>query len=268
MANQPRRQPRSEHPEAEVLERGDIFFLYRPKLDVADPAGLDDVQRFHVVLRKQGGHLFRLLTIGRKRLPAAAAHEREWGFVELIADQPEAVAEALRERTYETKTRGTRTSRVARPAGEGSYALLRDGSGAGQRTLFLAYELALPETPGPVQEELHIAPAAIYAVAVKNPDTPNPPGVGLREGAEARYPKALARGFHGRRFGGEDPHLLDFEGAEFVLVGAGERPEEETGSGSGHDHAHAAPDAAVVLRRLNLSKRQTPIRPLVDGEWA
>ena len=261
-----KRQEHSGHPDPEVLERGDIFFFYRPKLDVDDPESLDDVQRFYVVLRERGGHLFRLLTIGRKHLPEAEAHEREWGFVELVADKPEPVAGALRERTYETKTRGTRTAKAARPAGEGAYVLLRGGgdAGSGQHTLFLVYELALPKRPGPVQEELRIAPAAAYAVAVKNPEAPSPPGVGLREGEEAHYPRSLERKFDGRRFGGEDKHLLDFEGAEFVLIGAGEWPGNEHASTPGH----MSPDAAAVLRRLKLSARDAPIRSLVEGEWA
>lgn len=73
--------------EAEAVERGDIFFFSRPKVDTEEPEGLDEVQRFHVVLRKRGGHLFRLLTIGRKRLPDIAHHEREWGFVDLVTDK-------------------------------------------------------------------------------------------------------------------------------------------------------------------------------------
>lgn len=33
--------------ETEVLEEGDIFFLYRPKLGEDDPQGLGDIQRFY-----------------------------------------------------------------------------------------------------------------------------------------------------------------------------------------------------------------------------
>lgn len=257
MVNQ---QDEPEHPEAETAERGDIFFFYRPKVNEHDPEGLDDVQRFHVVMRKRGGHLFRLLTIGRKRLPDIGDHEREWGFVDLVADKPESIAEALRESTYETKTRGLRTRPAARPAGEGAYALVRS-----ERTLFLAYELELPEEPGPVQEELNIAPSATYVISVKNPKAPDPPNIGLREEDEASFPKSLQKEFRGRRFGGENPHLLDFEGAEFILIGARENPEDELGVDLGNDHS--TPEAAQVLRRLKLTKRDTPVEPLIDGEW-
>ena len=36
---------------SEVLERGDIFFFYRPRVGVEQVRSLDDVQRFFVVLR-------------------------------------------------------------------------------------------------------------------------------------------------------------------------------------------------------------------------
>lgn len=246
---------------AKPAEEGEIFFFYRPKVDEDDPHSLDDIQRFHLVLRVKGGRLFRLLTIGRKRLPDVAAHEREWGFVDLVADDVQQIADALKESTYPTKTRGLRTRPAARPAGEGAYALVR-----GERNLFLAYELQLPEQPGPVQQELNIAPSAGYVISVKNPDQPNPPNLGLREEAQANYPKSLKRKeFEGRRFAGEDPHLLDFEGAEFVLIGAREDPEAELGVQL--PHPAKAPDPATALRHLKLTPRTAPIEPLISGEW-
>jgi hypothetical protein len=49
-----------------VLERGDIFFFYRPDVEEESPGGLIDVRRFHVVLRAEGVEALRLITIGRK----------------------------------------------------------------------------------------------------------------------------------------------------------------------------------------------------------
>ena len=66
----------------EVLEEGDIFFLYRLEVE-EEPSGLGDVQRFYVVLRPQAGKL-RLLVMERKRLPDVEQHERNWGFVDII----------------------------------------------------------------------------------------------------------------------------------------------------------------------------------------
>jgi len=41
-----------------VVHKGDIFLLYRPEVqEEDDPEGLAEVQRFHVVLRPQGGSM-------------------------------------------------------------------------------------------------------------------------------------------------------------------------------------------------------------------
>lgn len=40
-----------------ILEQGNIYFLYRPKVNVDEAKGFEDVQRLHVVLhpaRKEG----------------------------------------------------------------------------------------------------------------------------------------------------------------------------------------------------------------------
>jgi hypothetical protein len=78
--------------EAEVLERGDIFFLYRPRVEEEHPSSLADVQRFFIVLRPEGGKKLRLLAVGRKRLPDVGEHERFWGFVDTVTDSAERLA--------------------------------------------------------------------------------------------------------------------------------------------------------------------------------
>ncbi len=240
----------------ELLERGDIFFFYRPKVEQEEAHGIDEVQRFQVVMRTAGGRLFRMLTIGRKHLPDLQAHEREWGFVDLVSEDVAPVAEALRATTYETKTRGVRHLAAARPAGEGAYALQRDG-----RNLVLAYRLELPTEPGPVQEELGVVQEAAYVIALKNPDVPNPPNIGLREEDRVHFPAKEQRQFHGTGWSAADKHLLDFERAEFVMIGATDHP-------SALPAERQEPSPEAVLRRLKLSPRDTPLEPLVRGEWA
>lgn len=238
------------------LERGDIFFFYRPKVELEEAHGLEEVQRFLVVLRATGGRLFRILTIGRKHLPDLQTHEREWGFVDLVTEDAAPIAEALRAATYQTKTRGLRHLAAARPAGEGAYALHREG-----RNLVLAYRLELPTEPGPVQQELGIAQEAAYVVALKNPEVPNPPGIGLKEEDRVHFPAGEQEEFHGTSWSAADKHLLDFERAEFVLIGATDHP-----SAVPAERAQPAPEA--VLRRLKLTPRDTPLEPLVEGAWA
>jgi hypothetical protein len=246
---------------AEVVERGNIYFLYRPRIGEHEPEGLDDVQRFYLVLEPEGGAPVRLIVIGRKRLPDIDDHERHWATVEATASRASEVAPALGEQRYDTKTRGERTVPAARPAGEGSYLLVRHG-----RELHLAYELELPERPGPVQEALNIAPAASFVVSIANPERRR--GSPARRAREERpsYPDPLQECFHGRRFAGEEPRLLDYEGAELLLIGASEDPEEELDVTI--EARHESARQADIFKHLKLQAGSHPREPLLRGRWA
>jgi hypothetical protein len=247
--------------EFRVIERGDVFFFYRPRVERNAPRGEDDVQRFLVVLAPDAERRFRLLTVGRKKLPGASAQarERNWGFVLRVARSPEELEDELRGYRYDTKTRGRRDQPSARPAGAGRYAIARHGAHS-----HLAYVLARPRVPGPVQRELGIEAASSLIVAVRNPDWPTPPTAraGLAPEAEAFYPDELRAAFRGRRWAALDPRHLDREGAEVVFVGTGEAPEAEIGARLEEDE----PDD--VLRLFGLDAESHPLAPLSSGEWA
>ncbi|WEX74108.1 hypothetical protein PYH37_001484 [Sinorhizobium numidicum] len=214
-----------------------------------------------MVLRPHGGEKVRLMVVGRKRLPDAERHERHWGFVEAIADSAKDLEKGLRAQSYGTRTRGERTQPAARPAGEGVYAVtLEDGQ------MHLSFALELPAKPGEVQKAFRIAPEASYALSIKNPEKGKPVNAGLREEDEADYPRRLQEEFRGRRFAREDVRLLDFEGAEFILIGARSNPEAEYGldlDTHDEDYQHAE-----VIRRLRMVKSRHPIKPLFEGRWA
>jgi hypothetical protein len=213
-----------------------------------------------MILKPQGSGRFRLMVLGRKRLPEADSHERIWGFVDKVAKSGGEIEAELKEQHYRTKTRGERTLPAARPSGEGVYALLQRG-----RNLHLTYELELPERTGEVQHELNIPVHGAYILSIKNPQTPSPPGAGLPERDEAHYPKSLQREFRGRRFATADPHLLDYEGAEFVLVGA--RTDPERAYDIDIDAEHETAKTADIFKALKMSRRDHPLEPLLQGEW-
>jgi hypothetical protein len=244
----------------EIVEQGDIYFAYRPRVEEHDATGLGDIQRFYMVMRPQGRARFRVAVLGRKRLPEAEDHERIWGFIESVKDQGSAVESEFREHHYSTETRGERTLPAVRPAGEGVYSLIRRG-----RNLHLTYELELPRQPGEVQDELNIEQQAAYILSIKNPETESPPSAGLPEREEAHYPKSLEQEFRGRRFASEDPRLLDYEGAEFVIVGARTDPERAYGIDIPAEHETVYD--ADIFRQLKMSQRDHPIEPLIRGEW-
>lgn len=68
----------------QVLERGNIYFAYRPRVQEASAAGSEDAQRFFVVLIPHGKKRHRLIVIGRKKLPEINRHEKNWGFVQKV----------------------------------------------------------------------------------------------------------------------------------------------------------------------------------------
>jgi hypothetical protein len=120
---------------ASVLERGTIYFAYRPKVQAQTAHGFDDVQRFYVVLSPRGKASYRLIVIGQKKLPAVTGpgDRMAWGFVEEVSGRPEHVEDELDPRRYFTETHGERGQPAARPAGEGVYAIARHHRGEAQR---------------------------------------------------------------------------------------------------------------------------------------
>ena len=239
----------------ESLERGDIFFLFRPAVDDDHPSRLTDVQRFFIVLKPDGRQVFRLLGVGRKRLPEAVAHERFWGFVDRVQRSAEALAKSLRPFDYATETRGRRHEPAVRPAGEGAYAIiLLDGQ------MHLSYVLEQPHHPADVQRAFRIVPEASFALSIKNPEASTPPGLGLGEREKTEFPEELQEEFRDRRFEREDARLLDYPGAEFILVGARNDPQRAYGTTLGDGHAE-------VFRELHLAKSQHPVKPSFEGRW-
>lgn len=243
-----------------VLERGEIYFFYRPRVGEEEPRGVEDVQRLYAILSPRDSPVYRRLVIGRKRLPDIGARERSWAFVDRVARKPEPIEEDLEAHTYRTKTRGEREQPAGRPAGEGVYALVEHDDHA-----HLVYALELPKAPGEVQEELNIELDASYVVTVRNPEAPSRPELGLDHSQRARYPARLQERFGGRSFAPLTPELLDYEGAELILIGAHEEPEEELGIALEPEDESAR--TADILHDLHLDREAHPVRPLFEGAW-
>lgn len=248
--------------DVEVLERGSIYFLFRPKVERHDPKGSEDVQRFYLVLSPHGKTRYRLLVVGRKELPdPEAGRQPHWAFVEGVYDDAKQLSEKLRAEVYSTKTRGEREVPSARPAGEGAYEIIsHDGH------THLAYVLELPGKPGEVQSEFHIEPEASYVIQVKNPEKPPPKGVGLPP-HEVELPEKLQKSFEGRRFSDVDPpEFLDHEGIEMIFVAASSKLTEELAE-SLTAETDEEDRTADVFSELRLHRAQHPVEPLFEGRW-
>jgi hypothetical protein len=251
----------------EVLEQGEIFFFYRPRVGVEEPASREDVQRLYLVLAPEGRpSRFRLFMIGHKKLPdirpgQARPEERTWAVNVMTTENRDELLGELGSKTYQTKTRGVRQLSPARPVGEGRYELLRHNDHAE-----IAYVLELPEEPGPAQEEFAIKEAARYLVSVKNPwvSTPGFPG----PSEPPNYPPYLAHRFDDRRWiRADDPRLLDYPNAQLLLIGAGEG-EVESELGIRLDLEREQAQGLEIIRQLRERYLDVPLEPLFRGEFA
>jgi hypothetical protein len=240
------------------LERGDIFFFYRPRVGVPAVHSLEDVQRFFFVLHPDGGARLREVIVGTKRLPDVRRHERAWAFVARVTDSAAYFRDELRRRTYQTKTRGERVQPETRPVGEGRYALVdHDGH------THLAYALELPPQPREAQRTLQIEPDASYVVAVRNPDAPPPPGIAPPARAPT-LPERLRSRFGNRRFAQLDtPEWLDHEGVELVVIGAARAAERELGIEL--DAEEERIHDADLFQALRVRPADLPVEPLRSG---
>jgi len=240
------------------LERGDLFFLYRPSEDRYEPGGLLDVRRFYMVLHPQDQDRFRLIAIGKKKLPVLGENaQRHWGFLDGVFSTPD----HLRQAAAGIPTLEGPGGENLRSAGEGVYALVLHGNHT-----HLAYVLELPLRPGEVQEAFNIKRQGRFVIAVKNPQATSPPGVGLEAERQPDFPDELSARFGDRRWVSVDPPaFLDYEGAELVLIGG----RDDLGEDLGIDlEAHPEDEeTADIFNELHLEKSRRTIKPLFEGLW-
>ena len=242
---------------AEILEEGRVYFFYWPWVGETEVDDIEDVQRLPVVLRPRGTDRFRVLVIGRKRLPRG--QERLWATVVDVVEGADRLREALDPRTDETRTRGRREVPAGRLAGEGVYVLARHGDHT-----HLAYELLHPQQAGDVQRELNLQRRASFIITVRNPEVPSPPGAGAGTGCCPRFPGDLQARFGDRWFALVDPPgFLDCEGTELVLIGvAGELARE---LGIDLDSEAERLSVGDVFEELRLSRDRQLADPLMKG---
>ena len=251
---------------AQVLEEGDVFFFYRPRVEANQVRGREEVQRFYMVLAPERPRkVFRLFVVGRKKLPEVtkgeqAATRQSWALNVRTSSSAEDIRRELLPVEYSTETRGERFTGGVKPVGEGKYQLLRhDGHTE------IAYVLELPKELGPAQEEFRIEEQASFIASVKNPDITAPGAPAPRQ--QPQYPARLREKFGRRRWiDVEDPGLLDYENAQLLLMGAhAGAVEEELGIQIQEEDEWLS--SADVCRQLRLSCDRARVKPLLTGEF-
>lgn len=246
----------------EVIEGGNVYFVYRPRVDESSPESLDDIQRLYMVMSPHEDRRYRMIGVGAKRLPQISeGGQQHWAFVETVRKEAKEIEQQLQAETYQTKTRGERTVPAARPADEGVYIIARhDGH------THLAYALELPREPDEVQRQMNIEEEASYILSVKNPQQSSRGGAGFDEERAADFPKRLQERFADRRFIEVDPpDFLDYEGAEVLFVGAEAEVPEELGIEL--EPERESEGSAEIFNDLRMAKSRHPVEPLFEGEW-
>jgi hypothetical protein len=250
---------------SEIIEEGDIFFFYRPKVGAEEVEDVKDVQRFYMVISPEDSNKYRLLLVGQKQLPEivegkSTSEEKNWALNILTTSSPNNIQKELMPAEYTTETRGKRRLAAATPTGEGKYVIVKHDNHTE-----LAYILELPEIPGPSQREFEIKKEASYIISVKNPDVKVPGFASSKKNPE--YPKSLKEKFGDRRWiNVEDPELLNYENTQILLIGARKNDIEEE-LGVDIDEEKETERSADLFKELKLRKEQVPIKPLLKGKF-
>jgi Protein of unknown function (DUF2795) len=250
---------------SQVIEQGDIFFFYRPKVGKEEVDGIEDVQRFYMVTAPEGGK-YRLFVVGQKQLPEivegkSTSEEKNWALNILSTSNTEDIRKELMPAEYQTETKGTRRIGAAMPAGEGKYSIVKH-----ENHTELAYVLELPEVPGPIQKEFEIKKEASYIISVKNPDK-QVRGFAAFEKRKPQYPASIKEKFGDRRWiNVEDAEIMNYENAQVLLIGARKKDvQEELGIDLNEERETA--DTAELFKELKIRKEQVPLKSLLKGEF-
>ncbi|MGE5634944.1 MAG: hypothetical protein ACM3VV_06895 [Deltaproteobacteria bacterium] len=278
----------SKHTDVKILEQGDIFFFYRPKVSSKEIKSIDDVRRFYMVLCPEDEQkiidnninnntntkekkLFRLFIIGKKSLPEirkteARSSERFWAQVGGIFYDSKKLGEDL---TAEEFRKGD----AARPVGEGKYAIIEH-----QNHTELAFILEMPQEIGEAQKELGIQKEATYIITVINPNKPVPEGYRTAEAEHPKYPEVIEKYLNNsqERFISlsQNLNLINYQNAQVVLIGAIEGKDiikQEIGldiktEDEGGDKENLS-STSDIFTKLKLRKEQIPIKPIIEGKF-
>ncbi|KAI2694820.1 hypothetical protein DTO012A7_6451 [Penicillium roqueforti] len=210
-----------------ILEKGFIYFFFRPRVDVDEPESFGDVARSFFVLRPTAlGAEFdngqgsvekdascRLMILPKKKFPTSS-REREMGFVEKAGQSMQALHDNfIAGKTYQTSTRGERHTEAARPYAEGVYAIT-----SAPRASHLAYILTIPAELGDVQEDFGLQERGSWIVQSKSPKFPGPPVGQLPKNPE--FPPSVLEKFGDLRWVPLQPEFLDYPYSQFLMIGS------------------------------------------------
>jgi DNA-binding PadR family transcriptional regulator len=273
----------SEKVDVKILEQGDIFFFFRPKVSATDIKSIDDVRRFYMVLCPEEKQIiiegtnndtdlkkkkiYRLFIIGKKSLPEirkteARSSERFWAQVGGIFYDPQNLVEDLTADEY-------KKGDAARPVGEGKYAIIEH-----QNHAELAFILEMPQEIGEAQKELGIQKEASYIITVINPYKPVSEGYTTAEAERPKYPEDIQK-YLNKTDGkfiplSQNLTLINYQYAQIILIGAREGKDvikQEIGLDIETEEGKENLSSADIFTKLKIRKEQVPIKPIIEGKF-
>ena len=128
--------------ELSILQKGNIYFFYTPRIHHQEAHSLEEVQRFFMIVKPENVSHYIILVVGRKHLPENATY---FSFVTKISANITELLSALTKKEYKTQTQEATELTEAHCLGIGTYLIIdHDGH------TYLYYELHIPSAIGEV----------------------------------------------------------------------------------------------------------------------
>lgn len=208
-----------------ILEKGIIYFFIRGRVGIDSPSKVDDIARSYMILRPlpHGAKIgdgeigdaagkCRLLALPKKVLPLSGK-DKFMVFVEKSKTSfKELKDDFMSGSDYNTQTVGARHTPPVTPMAEGVYALTTTG-----RESHLAYMITIPQELSEVQKDIGLREQGSFITSTKNPEYAGPANTNLDQGPG--FSKEILQEFRGLRWLPLQPKFLEYENAQFLLIG-------------------------------------------------
>jgi|SRR5918993_5092203 hypothetical protein len=128
----------------------------------------------------------------------------------------------------------------------------------------------MPKEPGKAQEELEIEKEASYIISVINPKVPVPEGYPSTE-QPPEYSESILVGLEPKENFiplSKDIRLIDYQNAQVILIGAREAKDvlnKEIGIDIKEEEE--TEQTADIFGKLQIERKRTPVRPLIEGKF-
>lgn len=253
-----------------VIEKGHLFFFYKPKIDIPNPKNWNDIAKLHILMvpiQESQDHKCRIISIPKKKLPSIDKHDINLCFVDEVSDSIDTLRKDVLDPVhYQTpKSHRDRITQGDRVLGEAIYMIE-----FGEQKSHLSYVLEVPKYPLEIQQIFNIEKEGSFVIQVKNPKFPY-----MGRFSMVNYPKEITDLFADLKYIPlQTIKLLNYDKAEFLMIGGrhhivdeiheyGEELEEEA------EYESKKLNPKTVYTQVHLKKDENhPADPIIKGKFA